>query len=78
MLGKRSMRKAAGLWVMSSRTWSAPLFFISVSMARATMSRGARDLSGMKFVHERGALDVFQNAALAAHGFADEEGFGLG
>ncbi len=46
MFGKRSMRKRAGLWVMSSSTLSAPLFFISLSIARATMSRGARDFSG--------------------------------
>ena len=46
MFGNRSMMNRAGLWVMSSSTQSAPLFFISLSMARATTSRGASDFSG--------------------------------
>ena len=46
MFGNRSMVNGAGLCVMSSSTHSAPLRFISLSMARATMSRGASDLSG--------------------------------
>ena len=41
MVGKCSFRKASPRCVASSHTWSRPCFFISKSMARATMSRGA-------------------------------------
>ena len=46
MFGNRSMMNRAGLCVMSSHTCSAPLFFISLSIARATTSRGASDFNG--------------------------------
>jgi hypothetical protein len=39
------MMNGAGLWVMSNHTCVAPLFLISLSIARATMSRGASDFS---------------------------------
>ena len=46
MFGKRSRTNAGFLSVMSSSTWSAPVLFISKSMARATTSRGASSPRG--------------------------------
>src|ERR1017187_8122972 len=51
MFGKRSMMKRAGLWVMSSRTLSAPLFFISFSDRN-------RLLGDVDAVAEAGLIDV--------------------
>ena len=77
MFGKRSMMARADLWVMSSSTWSSPERFISLSIARATISRRER-LERMHALHERFAPEVQQFAALAAYGLADEERLGLG
>ena len=42
MLGKCFFVSSASLCVTSKHTWSKPCIFISLSMARATISRGAR------------------------------------
>ena len=46
MVGKCSTRNASPRCVASSQTWSRPCFFISKSIARATMSRGASSMRG--------------------------------
>ena len=79
MVGKCSFRKASPRWVASSHTWSRPCFFISKSMARATMSRGAssprESCACMKRVPpgSRPQARQREQCALAAHGLGDQE-----
>ena len=53
MVGNLDRMKSAGLCVMSRYTHFAPLRFISASMARATMSRGASSRWGWAFSMKR-------------------------
>ncbi|MNE42747.1 hypothetical protein D3C80_1368950 [compost metagenome] len=50
------MMNSAGLWLMSRYTQSIPRRFISWSMARATMSRGASSARGSKRSMKRSPL----------------------
>ena len=63
---------------VEQRRESSPVRFISASMARATMSRGARSLQLVVAGHEGDAVAQPQDAALAAQGLADQERLGLG
>ena len=76
MFGKRSMRNRAGLWVMSSRTKSAPLH-LAVDGAGHHIP-GRQRFERMIPVHELVSRDRFQYPAFAAHRLADQKGLGLG
>ena len=61
---------------MSRNAQSSPRRFISASIERATMSRGA-SLACVVARHERVARRVAEDAALAAQRLADEEALRL-
>ncbi len=70
--------KSAGRWEMSRYRHSLPRRFISWSMARATMSRGASSARSSKRGMKRSAVRQQQARTLAAQGLGDQKGLGPG
>ncbi|MNP16596.1 hypothetical protein D3C76_1090000 [compost metagenome] len=62
MVGKWVLMKSSDLWLMSRYTQSTPRRFISWSMARATISRGASSSRGSKRGMKRSPLGSRSNA----------------